>query len=383
MTYQHLKDRTYYEEMYDRHTVEQCLWYEQPRETSENTDDTTEKLTDGQKQWALDFATEMLLLQTVGDRFLRRDQTIIEWMERDRKRDEMMERARTPLLRCLSCGRAMECVYKHLNFDIDNSKREWVEFFLACKPCKHSKTVFENGMEVPEKPSLCIKCSKAVETTTKKKGGKDYFVDTCRHCGHVEETPFLAGKKKEPTQEEIERFEYDKRRFCLTAAQGQRYKLWVEGMKQMQEKKEEQEANVEYYDKLADIKKLNIAGLEKALKAALKKAGYVDLYITMPPPDRQVIVNFSVRDTDEKRERYDSEKTLEKLFEKLLEDKNWALMSDGIHYRLGMLSGRIRGYETDEDLQELTKARMKKRGKHVKLPKEREYASVLHDDLML
>lgn len=383
MTYQHLKDRSYYEEMYDRHTVEQCRRYEQPHPVSEDAEDKENELTDGQKQWALDLATEWLLLQVVGDRFLEREHAIDEWIEHDRKRDEMMERARTPLLRCPSCGRAMECVYKHLNFDIDNSKREWIEFFLACKPCKQSKTVFENGFEVPEKPSLCIKCSKAVETTTRKKGGKEYFVDTCKHCGHVEETPLFSGRKKEPTQEEIECFEYDKRRFCLTSAQGQRYKLWVEGMKQMQEKTEEQEANVEYYDKLADIKKLNIAGLEKALKTAIKKAKYADLHITMPPPDRQIVVNFSVRDTQEKRESYDSAKTLEKLFEKALEETNWALMSDGVHNRLGVLSGRIRGYETDEDLQELTKARMKRRGKHVKLSKASKYASILPDDVVL
>lgn len=38
---------------------------------------------------------------------------------------------------------------------------------------------------------------------------------------------------------------------------------------------------------------------------------------------------------------------------------------------------------TDEDLKELTKARMKKRGKHVKLPKAREYASMFPVDVML
>ena len=125
--------------------------------------------------------------------------------------------------------------------------------------------------------------------------------------------------------------------------------------------------NIEFHDKLADVKKLNIAGLEKLLKTAIKKAGYTDLHITMPPPDRQIILNFSVRDTEEKRRSHDSEKTLEKLLGSVLEDKNWALMSDGVHDRLGILSGRIRGYETDEDLQELTKARMKKMGKRVKL----------------
>ncbi|MBI3618733.1 hypothetical protein HY213_01720 [Candidatus Peregrinibacteria bacterium] len=205
-----------------------------------------------------------------------------------------------------------------------------------------------------------MKCDREVELSTRKKNSKRYYVDTCKHCGHVEETiSVLDEKEKVPTHEEIERFEYDKKRFCLTSAQGERYKHWIEGMKRMDGLKKEQEANVEFYDKLMEVKKLNIAGLEKLLKAAIKKTGYADLQISMPPPTGQIILNFSVRDTDEKREEHDSRKTLEKAIEKILEDKNWALMSEGISYRLGFLSGRIRGYESEEDLKVLTKLRMK------------------------
>ncbi len=383
MTYKYLKERSYYEEMYDRHTVEDCRWYEEPRPMSKKENDLKGGLTAGQIQWGHDFVTDMLLFQRVGDRYLQREETINEWMERDERRDGVLDRARTPIIRCPSCGRAMECVYKRLNYDMDDRKREWVEFILKCMPCKQSTRVFENGQKVPEKPSLCVKCKKEIKLSTLTKNGKEYFIDTCKHCGHVEETLSALDDEKEPTQEEIERFEYDKKRFCLTPAQGQRYKSWVDGMNRMKEETKEQEANVEYYDKLAEVKKLNIAGLEKLLKTAIKKAGYTDLHISMPPPDRQIIINFSIRDTEEKRESYESEKTLQKIFEKTLKDKNWALMSDGIHYRLGLLSGRIRGYETEEDLQELTKSRMKKLGKHVKLSKSREYASMLPDDMVL
>ena len=360
MSYKNLKERSYYEDIYDRHTVEDCRWYEEPRPVSKEEADAKKGLTPGQIQWGHDLVTDFLLFQCAGDRYLRREETINEWTERDSKLDAIMDRARTPLIRCPSCGRAMDCVYKHLDYDMNDRKREWVEFILKCNPCKQSKRVFENGQEIPKKPSLCVKCKKEVELSTREKDGKEYFIDTCKHCGHVEETISVLSDKKEPTQEEIDRFEYDKKRFCLTSAQGQRYKHLVDGMKRMEKVKEEQEANVEYHDKLADVKKLNIAGLEKLLKTAIKKENYVDLQISMPPPDRQIIINFSVRDTEEKRESYDSEKTLQKIFEKALEDKNWALMSDGIRYRLGFLSGRIRGYETEEDLQELTKSRMKK-----------------------
>jgi hypothetical protein len=364
MTYQHLKERSHYETLYDEHTVERCRWHEEPRPISEREHDAGGQLSTGQLQWCHDLVTDWMIFQLAGNRYLQREETIDEWIERDKKRDSMLERAQMPYVRCSSCERVMELAHKHINFDIDDTKREWVEFFLVCKSCKQGKHVYENGSEIPRKPTLCIKCNREVELSTRKKNGKRYHVETCIHCGHVEEQlSYLDEKEKVPTQEELERFEYDKKRFCLTSTQGERYKHWVERMKRLNAQKEEQEANMEFYDKLAEVKKLNIAGLEKLLKTAIKKRGYADLHISMPPPDRQIILNFTVRDTEENRKEHESQKTLEDIIGNALEDKNWALMSDGVQYRLGLLSGRIRGYETEDDLTELTKSRMKKKMK--------------------
>jgi len=386
MTYQHLKERSHYEEMYDSFTVERCRWYEEPRAISEKERGAEKTLSVGEIQWCHDLATDLAIFQIAGDRYLQREETIARWMEKDRQRDDMLERARVPLVHCPSCGNAMECMYKDLCSDIDRD-REWVEFFLCCKPCKQAKDVYENGTEVVRKPLLCEKCNHEVETSTKKKDGKRYYVRTCTHCGHTEEhLSILDEKKKELTQEEIERYGYDKKRFCLNDEQGHRYKAWKDSVKRLEGEKKEQEANVEFYDKLADVKKLNIAGLEKLLKPALKKAGYSDLHIAMPTPtDRQIILKFSVRDTEEKREEHDSRKTLEKTIEGILEDKNWALTSEGVNYRLGLLDGRIRGYETQPELEEITKSRMKKKGKLVKLLKSKSsrYDSTLPDNVVL
>lgn len=377
MTYRHLKERSHYEEMYDRHTVERCRWHEEPRPSSEVNQEAKENLSPGQIQWCFEFVTNWILFQYVGDRYVEREGTIEKWMKKDKERDALLERARVPLVRCPSCGTAMESVHAHIGYDIGNYEREWVEFFVSCKSCKETKHVREDGSEILRKPSLCIKCDHEVESDSKKKGGKRYYVDTCKHCGHIEETlSILDEEEKEPTEDDIKRFEYDKKRFCLTDQQGRRYKDWQAAMKQTDIKKEEHIANTEFYDKLAEVKKLNIAGLEKLLKPALKKEGYADFRITMSPPAQQIILNFSVRDTEEKREDHDSRKTLEKTVEKILEDKNWALTTEGVSYRLGMLDGRIRGYESEEDLQQLTKSRMKKAGKLVKISKSKSIPDI-------
>lgn len=360
MSYQHLKNRSDYEERYDRSTVEWCRRFEEPRAISnEKLEESLKELSLAEMQRCHDLATDWTIFHEAGERYLDREKTIQDWMERDRRRDQMMDRARMPLIHCPSCGNLMECVYKHVNFEID-SDREWVEFFLCCKPCMQGKDVYENGGEIPRKPVLCEKCNREVETKIKKKNGKRYYVETCKHCGHIEETLSTLDEKKEPTQEELDRYEYDKKRFCLTEAQGQRYQAWKVQMKLLDDEEKAQEANAKFYDRLAEVKKINIAGLEKLLNPALKKAGYTDLRFTMSPPAPQIILSFTVRDTEEKREEYDSRKTLEKTIERVLEDKNWALTSEGVSYRLGMLDGRIRGYESREDLEALTRSRLKK-----------------------
>ena len=58
---------------------------------------------------------------------------------------------------------------------------------------------------------------------------------------------------------------------------------------------------------------------------------------------------------------------LEKLLRKALDDTNWRLMSDGTSYRVGILSGRLRAYEREEDQLELIRLKKKKLSKASKV----------------
>ncbi|OYX52999.1 hypothetical protein B7Y92_04245 [Candidatus Saccharibacteria bacterium 32-50-13] len=68
---------------------------------------------------------------------------------------------------------------------------------------------------------------------------------------------------------------------------------------------------------------------------------------------RDVYVGFSCLDSKSDRKDYDSRKTLKKLVDSALEDTNWRLMTDEISYRLGYLNGRVKAYESEEDLKKL------------------------------
>jgi len=89
----------------------------------------------------------------------------------------------------------------------------------------------------------------------------------------------------------------------------------------------------------------------------LEKEGYSKLEFSKPEINRDVVVKFTVQDDKEDRQEYDSRSQLKKLLKQTLENTNWRLMSEGIYYKLGILTGRLRGYENDEDLLKLVEVK--------------------------
>jgi translation initiation factor IF-1 len=69
-----------------------------------------------------------------------------------------------------------------------------------------------------------------------------------------------------------------------------------------------------------------------------------------------MIIEFTVQDNKTGRGEYDSRIQLQRIIKKTLENTNWRLMSEGVNYRLGILSGRLRGYENEEDFIKLIRA---------------------------
>jgi len=117
----------------------------------------------------------------------------------------------------------------------------------------------------------------------------------------------------------------------------------------------ERENNKETYKKVSKLKKLTIIELEKLLNIKLKKNNYIKLKFGEPQIDKYVVINFTIQDEKSDRQEYDSRNNLKKLIETILFSTNWRLMSDGVSYRLGVLSGRLKGYEAEDDLMKLVK----------------------------
>ena len=106
------------------------------------------------------------------------------------------------------------------------------------------------------------------------------------------------------------------------------------------------------YDQVEKLKKLSVPQVKQHLIDTFENESYSNLTFEKPTIKRIVSVGFSIEDPTDQGE-YDSRTKLSSLIKKALVETNWRLMSDGISYRLGVLTGRIRAYEKEDDLVKL------------------------------
>lgn len=369
--YTHLKQRQYYEDLYDKFTVEAArrgmVHYDK------FLSDFEAKLPKGEK---LDkpgnaFVINVFYMETVGNDLLRRyenrDSTINEWIARDEAMDEQIASARlSEEPYCHHCGkRGLRIIDKSLmhrgdNYEINDP--EEVLFMLQCSHCEKNSAFWEDGTAWKVKPTLCPKCKSDVTHTTTKTKKAITITYTCMSCNHVfKDRMDLSTKDEKPDPH----FDEDRIHFCLVD-KGFRDRLFTmkrdfEGMAQHGKEMQEKRYNKHIYDAVNEIKKPKIAELIPLLSEPLEKEGYIEFHLDKPEMGRDVYVGFSCLDSKSDRKDYDSRKTLKKLVDSALEDTNWRLMSDGISYRLGYLNGRVKAFESEEDLKRLVekKSRIK------------------------
>ncbi len=373
MSYTHLKDRQYYEDIYDRHTLEDgrrgIIHYTKFHDEFENKLPKDDKI-DRPGNAAL---LNMFYMQTVGndllDRYEKRGERINEWMARDGAKDNQITTARlTEEPYCHHCGKqGLRITDKSLMNRKENSKHgdpEEVLFMLHCPHCDKNSAFWEDGNAWKPKPTLCPKCKTEMthKTTTTKTAIT--FTYSCPSCGHsYKDKMDLRDKKEEPDPD----YDKDRIHFCLVDKEF-REKLFAirdgfERMAELGKKFKEKEDNKHIYNAVAELKQPKIAELPELLAPELEKAGYSEFSLDKPDMGRDVFIGFNCLDTKSDREDYDSRNTLKKLVTKALIGTNWRLTTDGISYRLGYLSGRLHAYEREEDLKKLVMQEQKLKAK--------------------
>jgi hypothetical protein len=222
--------------------------------------------------------------------------------------------------------------------------------------CKRGRAFYDNGEEWMLKPTPCSKCNRPMEESNERKPKSITTKYTCASCGHsYSDTIDFTEKKEKPDPN----YEADRNRFCLDEKQGAEYlsgKDNLARLKTLMDEIEEKKANKEVYDAVAKIKKLPVAEVQKLLLEAIENSGYTNFQFQQPEMGKDVIVPFTAMDSKTERAEYDSKQELSKLIKNTLAGTNWKLMSEGISYRVGYVSGRLRCLEREEDLKRLVES---------------------------
>lgn len=366
--FKYTKEYEHYSDLYDQGTISTCkmfiegVKFEDLEKQVIKKDDGTE-MTREEKIKDFNRVMSVHLNVTKGERCLKKEATVKEWMDRDKELDERLEKARVKTTYCNDCGQTMECSSKSFH-GIDYKR---VLIMYDCPDCKNVRAFFDNDEEyIPE--NKCTKCYGRNESKSERDEKRILITDTCMVCGYVDTHEYSLAKEEPENKEKVERerrqFLADRENYCYSEKEAEQYVAFKEGMErinEMFEKDKEKEKNKELYDELAKIQKINVAQLNKLLSEGLAKENYVNLQLGNPEIGRDVILGFTIQENDANRKEYNSEHKLKKLIDELLYNTNWKLMSDGVSSRLGVLSGRLRGFESENDLLELTKKRFEKK----------------------
>ncbi|MEX0909750.1 MAG: hypothetical protein WDZ75_00470 [Candidatus Paceibacterota bacterium] len=361
----YLKPKQHYIDRYDELTVEKCRRLEKTHQEGLKKDPPKVKGKKIPKKAAAhvrDYAHHFMMFFEKGEAYVNKEKTIQKWMERDRALDELLDSAKPPEdIRCLTCRSLTKVTNKHIHSEgIDEKDR--VLFMFECpNGCLPYRAFFNDGEEWKSKPILCPKCKSDMDHDVQRKGNTITTIDTCTNCKYVAKDSFTLSSEEEKKVDK--NYAKDRDRFCLSDKEGQEYietRRQMESMKEFMDEWKEKQKHQKDYDAVDKLKKLTIVELENLLTPLCEKAGYVKLTFDAPDMGKDLIVSFRVSDSKSDRQDRASTHDLQKIIKKTLADTNWRLMSDGCSYRLGIVTGRLRAYEREEDLLDLIRG---KRGK--------------------
>lgn len=338
--YKHLKERSYYEDLYDRHTVEMCRFHEQRPKLEPKVIKTNRsmfRVTCNLK--------EVILSLIMGDRYYRRSRTIEEWMARDRERDRIFADATAPKPVCVICEKGMEVMDKDLvYFDV---KIPYVDWTFGCKGCG-SLARFKKGVRHDDFPWQCPKCKRRMASETVHKNHKYTTTDSCE-CGYSNVSTLDLGKymkksyrEKDPDPKEEQRYREDKLRFCLTPEAARHYanfddlQATLDGI--LNRKGEEG------MPARPQFEELTLQQLKKRLQTVLPNHGYALASFGKPKMEEQV--SFALTLTDEReRKPFTAKKELRKVLEETLRGTNWEFKKNAVQERLGVMKVSLRTFE--------------------------------------
>lgn len=382
---QYLKNEQYYIDRYDLLTIKQCLDAREMFQKIYEDSFKSKELKHLPKREKYKGANYMLyehIYRVMTSAYKRKEETIQKWIDEDKLKQDKQDNAPVPDgIYCPLCNASMYFnSTKNLDYTYDSPIVRMM-FLFKCSKCKKQQWVYDDGEIRVSEPDLCPKCKKEIEITVKRKGKVITWKHKCKACGFTKtEVEDLAKKDKEwgkkqvewkkKEQEDKELLEKYRSEFCLSDEEGKKH---IETLEALEFGNQVYEEELSKYDTLAfqtavQLEKLSITELEKLLNELLEKENYSKLSFDKPEIGRHVFVPFTAQEANSSRNKHDTVIQLEKIIKEALGKTNWRLVSNSIVYRLGYVSGSLKGYEQEEDLLEISG--MKKEQKKSKIDPE-------------
>ncbi len=364
---EYLKDKQHYIDRYDLVTIENCLEMLDVHthayvETLKNIG--TDEHSKAEMAHAASWLTNQQLFVIKANRYVAKEETIQKWMDQDQIKQEKYDNTPEPRnIRCPNCKKLMLSRLKQLEAYDDPIR---MMFLFECSSCKKRRWIYEDGTEFDHK-ILCPKCKAELEVSLIKESKKEViWKKTCSSCGFSKtevddfdnmkaETKKFQDENKEKEIREKKILEVYHAEYCSEEKGKEAYE-YMEAIKVGNVVFDEELKKYDSlaYQKVSQLKKLSIIELEKLLNELFEKERFIRLSFDNPQMGPQVIVPFNTQDANSSRKETNSIDQLQKIIKNGLEGTNWRLMSDGLSYRLGFISGRLKGYEREEDFFELS-----------------------------
>lgn len=345
--YKYVHDYNYYADLYDQFTIEECRDLEKRLISHKDDEDSTGKLSPKEMKAVSDLLAHSGIYYLTGERYANKDKVIKEWIERDQKKDKKLENARIiEGVRCLICGTFLRCISKDL---AGEDEREYVQFVYQCPShCKGGARIFnESGIEEKVERKLCPKCHLILEGARTRQEKKVEIIYTCPRCKYEKQETLDFTLEEKPADSN---YIADRQRFCLGEGEGRQYVDQKMNSDRLTALSEQRERDKKAQEILEQIEKVPIGELQKKLSELLLKDSYENFSLGPPEIRKDLIVEFSVVDTKSGRSESDSRHVLKKILRGALFGTNWKLVSEGVTYRMGFLTARLRCLEREDDL---------------------------------
>lgn len=276
-----------------------------------------------------------------------REESILTRKHADENKDRLI--INTPVPRYIKCNKCSTEMFHETYLFKEN---DTVLLFVFSCPNKHSpkKVLYPDGIrEWIFKISSCDKCGGELNSITEENGHTLRFIDTCKGCGKTSTSEYTIEPDQPITEEDLKKYCTDWKGRRSFEQDLEAINDFMEGHKERESKKKE---NEDYgVDK---IERINVPPLEKRLEKISEELGFIKFKFESTSTKGIVIVSFSAQDPSVRKEK-ESITELTSAIKKVLLPTNWRLMSDGVDYRLGVLTGRLKAFEDDEGLLKIAK----------------------------